>query len=114
VPIYEYRCLACERVTEALQRVDEAPWTTCPHCGGELRKLVSAPAFQFKGSGWYVSDYAGKSRPKQGGESGGGESKPAAGAAAASGADAAKPASKTETQAAPSAPSAAPGGADKD
>ncbi len=66
MPIYEYQCQECGRRTEALQRLAEAPLSECPHCGGPLRKLVSAPAFQFKGSGWYVTDYARK---------GGGEAK---------------------------------------
>jgi putative FmdB family regulatory protein len=61
MPLYEYACQSCGRRTEALQRVSDAPLSVCPHCGGELKKLVSAPAFQFKGSGWYVTDYARKS-----------------------------------------------------
>ena len=60
MPIYEYECLQCEKRTELLQRLDEPPLAACPECGGEVRKLISAPAFQFKGSGWYVTDYAGK------------------------------------------------------
>jgi putative FmdB family regulatory protein len=60
MPIYEYECLQCEKRTELLQRLDEAPLAACPQCGGEVRKLISAPAVQFKGSGWYVTDYAGK------------------------------------------------------
>jgi putative FmdB family regulatory protein len=60
MPIYEYQCLSCGQRTEILQRMAEAPLATCPKCGGEVKKLVSAPAFQFKGSGWYVTDYAGK------------------------------------------------------
>lgn len=66
MPIYEYECLQCGKRTELLQRMDEAPLATCPQCGGEVRKLLSAPAVQFKGSGWYVTDYAGK----KGGSSG--------------------------------------------
>jgi putative FmdB family regulatory protein len=68
VPIYEYQCQTCEHRLEALQRMSEPPLTTCPDCGGELRKLVSAPAFQFKGSGWYVTDYARKDGEKKGKE----------------------------------------------
>lgn len=60
MPIYEYQCLSCGERTEILQRLNEPPLATCPKCGGEVKKLVSAPAFQFKGSGWYVTDYAGK------------------------------------------------------
>lgn len=65
MPIYEYQCRQCDRRLETLQRLSEPPLTTCPECGGELKKLFSAPAFQFKGEGWYVTDYA---RKKDGGE----------------------------------------------
>lgn len=68
MPIYEYQCQACDHRLEALQRISEPPLATCPECGGELRKLVSAPAFQFKGSGWYVTDYARKDGEKKGKE----------------------------------------------
>ena len=60
MPIYEYRCEQCGKQSEALQRLDEPPLTECSECGGPLRKLISAPAFQFKGTGWYVTDYARK------------------------------------------------------
>jgi putative FmdB family regulatory protein len=60
MPLYEYQCLRCEKKSEVLQRLDEAPLAACPHCGGEVRKLISSPSFQFKGSGWYVTDYARK------------------------------------------------------
>lgn len=60
MPIYEYQCRECDHRLEALQGISEPPLTTCTECGGELRKLMSAPAFQFKGSGWYVTDYARK------------------------------------------------------
>lgn len=60
MPLYEYQCLRCEKKSEVLQRLAEAPLAACPHCGGEVRKLVSSPSFQFKGSGWYVTDYARK------------------------------------------------------
>ncbi len=57
MPLYEYRCTSCGEHTEALQRLGEAPLTKCPHCGGVLERVISAPALQFKGSGWYVTDY---------------------------------------------------------
>lgn len=60
MPIYEYECLKCGRRTELLQRHGEPPLAACPECGGGVRKLISSPAFQFKGSGWYATDYAGK------------------------------------------------------
>ncbi len=69
MPLYEYLCDSCSQRTEALQRLDEPPLTVCPNCGGALRKLLSAPAFQFKGSGWYVTDYAGKGRGESKGTS---------------------------------------------
>lgn len=59
MPIYEYDCAACGRRTEAIQRVGEKPLKICPHCGGKLKKAFSVPAIQFKGSGWYVTDYGG-------------------------------------------------------
>jgi len=58
MPLYEYQCESCGRRFEEMQRVDDPPVASCPECGGKVRKLLSAPAFQFKGSGWYVTDYA--------------------------------------------------------
>lgn len=94
MPIYEYECEECGRRTEALQRVDEDPLTECPHCAGRLRKLISAPAFQFKGSGWYVTDYAGKGSGgektgEKGGEAGEKGSEKASGEKTGSGGEAA-------------------------
>uniref|UniRef100_A0A7V6A1U6 Zinc ribbon domain-containing protein n=1 Tax=Desulfobacca acetoxidans TaxID=60893 RepID=A0A7V6A1U6_9BACT len=63
MPIYEYQCAACGKVTEAWQKFSEAPLTVCPACGGPLSKLISNCAFHLKGSGWYVSDYSSGSRP---------------------------------------------------
>ena len=60
MPIYEYECLQCGKRTEWLQRMSDAPLAACPHCGGEVRKLISAPSFQFKGSGFYKTDYVDK------------------------------------------------------
>jgi putative FmdB family regulatory protein len=64
MPIYEYQCRKCGHRLETLQRMSDAPLTKCPECRGKLKKLISAPAFQFKGSGWYVTDYAGKKGDK--------------------------------------------------
>ncbi len=60
MPLYEYQCPVCGRF-EILQRFADAPLVACPTCGKEVQRLVSAPAIQFKGSGWYVTDYARKS-----------------------------------------------------
>jgi putative FmdB family regulatory protein len=80
VPLYEYQCGRCGRF-EVIRKFADAPLTACPTCGQEIQKLLSAPAIQFKGTGWYITDYARKS-------SGGGE-----GAKGASGGDGAKAAS---------------------
>ena len=60
MPLYEYQCEACGHRFEAIQKFSDQPLETCPRCGGALTKLQSAPAFQFKGSGWYITDYARK------------------------------------------------------
>ncbi len=61
MPLYEYQCKKCHSLTERIQKFSDPPLAVCPHCGGELEQLLSAPAVQFKGSGWYVTDYAKKS-----------------------------------------------------
>jgi putative FmdB family regulatory protein len=60
VPLYEYKCLKCNRRTEKIEPVNGPHLKKCPHCGGKVESLISASAIQFKGSGWYVTDYAGK------------------------------------------------------
>jgi putative FmdB family regulatory protein len=60
VPIYEYECSKCHQTTEALQKFSDPPLSDCPHCKGKLKKLISLNSFHLKGSGWYVTDYAGK------------------------------------------------------
>jgi putative FmdB family regulatory protein len=60
MPIYEYQCDACGQVVERWQNISDAPLTGCAACGGSLHKIISSCAFHLKGSGWYVTDYAGK------------------------------------------------------
>jgi putative FmdB family regulatory protein len=60
LPLYEYRCRKCGAVVEKIQKFSDDPLVKCEMCGGRLEKLVSASAIQFKGSGWYVTDYARK------------------------------------------------------
>ena len=62
MPLYEYECGSCGHRFERIQKFADPPEKTCPKCGGELHKLVGAPAMKFKGSGWYVTDYAGKGK----------------------------------------------------
>ena len=60
MPIYEYKCQDCGVHLEKRQNVSDAPLTQCEKCGGRLEKQISLSGFQFKGDGWYVTDYAGK------------------------------------------------------
>lgn len=64
MPIYEYRCLGCGSHVEKMQKVSDAPLATCESCGGKMEKQVSLSGFQFKGAGWYVTDYSNKSKDK--------------------------------------------------
>ena len=65
MPIYEYRCTLCNASCELMQKFSDPPALTCPHCQGEgLQRLVSAPSFHLKGSGWYVTDFRDKNKAK--------------------------------------------------
>ena len=78
MPLYEYECDACSKRFEVIQRFSDAPPETCRVCGkGPVRRLMSSPAIQFKGTGWYITDYAnkGKSDGKSDGENGSGAAK---------------------------------------
>ena len=86
MPIYEYRCDDCEQVFEAIQRISDAPLDACRKCGGAAQRIVSSPAIQFLGSGWYVTDYARKTGEKSANGKNGaakGAEKPDSGARAA-------------------------------
>ena len=85
MPLYEYRCKSCGHQFEKIQSFSAPEEKECPVCKGEVERLISAPAVQFKGSGWYVTDYAGKSKS--------GNNKPAASASSDNGA-----AAKTESK----------------
>ena len=74
MPVYEYRCTSCGERTEAQQHVGDPPLSKCPRCGGALEKVISAPALRFKGSGWYVTDYARRGRADSSGKDEGGTS----------------------------------------
>ncbi|HWZ55914.1 MAG TPA: FmdB family zinc ribbon protein [Verrucomicrobiae bacterium] len=67
MPLYEYRCLKCKRHTEKIENLNGPHLKKCPHCGGKMESVITAPAIQFKGSGWYVTDYGKKT---SGGDSG--------------------------------------------
>lgn len=108
MPLYEYECEACGEIFEIIQKFSDAPLATHTGCGGPVHRLMSAPALQFKGSGWYITDYAksGGKKPEGGASAsnGGSESKgePKSGAQGES-----KPAStetKSSTESKPSSP----------
>jgi putative FmdB family regulatory protein len=69
MPLYEYQCVKCATRSEVLQKFSDPPLTVCPECGGELKKLISSPAIQFKGSGFYITDYARNSSSGNGSKS---------------------------------------------
>ena len=60
MPLYEYECKKCGERLEKIRKFSDPPLTTCPKCKGKLERLVSSSAIQFKGTGWYVTDYARK------------------------------------------------------
>ena len=102
MPLYEYQCESCAHRFERIQKFSDPPVETCPQCGGAVRKLLSSPAIQFKGSGFYITDYG------KGGSGGESKSQKADKAGAASEAKAdkadraetktdAKPAAKADT-----------------
>ena len=97
MPLYEYECTQCHKHTEKIQKFSDPEITVCPFCGGELKRVISAPAFALKGGGWYADGYASA-------KSGGGGEK----AASASGGDASAPAAAAPAASAPAAPAAAP------
>jgi putative FmdB family regulatory protein len=93
LPLYEYQCDRCGRF-EVIQKFSDKPLKVCKKCGGPVQRLLSAPAIQFKGTGWYVTDYARKS----GGEgSGGQESKDKAPSASGTASDASAASGKSAT-----------------
>ncbi len=87
MPLYEYHCTKCEALFERIQKFSDPPEAECPECGGPSERQLSAPAIQFKGSGWYITDYARKSSgdgkgkesdgEKSGAKEGGGDTKSA-------------------------------------
>jgi putative FmdB family regulatory protein len=103
MPLYEYRCKTCLATFEVIQKFSDARVETCRSCGGEAQRMFSAPAIQFKGTGWYITDYARKGKVDP-------ESSPAPSAPSAStssdGGSSTKPASGGEAAGAGSAPAA--------
>lgn len=90
MPLYEYQCDACAHRFEVIQKFSDAPVDVCPKCGGAVKKLLSSPAIQFKGTGWYITDYARSGKTDSG-------SAPAS----SEGKTETKPETKTETKSEP-------------
>ena len=70
MPLYEYQCQKCGHRFEKIQKFSDPMLKKCPECGGKIEQMISAPAIQFKGSGWYVNDYAKKPAPASSGKNG--------------------------------------------
>src|SRR5882757_1663218 len=109
MPLYEYECAQCHQRTEKIQKFSDPEITICPHCGGALERVISAPAVSFKGGGWFADGY-GNAKPKSSGEtksaSSDSGSKPAS--------DSSSPTTPaTSAPAAAATPSAATSGSDK-
>jgi putative FmdB family regulatory protein len=104
VPLYPYRCTQCGHSFEKIQSFSDEPETVCPKCGGKLERPLTVPGLQFKGAGWYVTDYASKSAPATGeaGDKKPSEAKPAAEEKSA------KESKPTSTESASSAPATKP------
>jgi putative FmdB family regulatory protein len=77
MPLYEYECTTCHKHTEKIQKFSDPEITVCPHCGGKLERVLSAPAISFKGGGWYADGY-GNAKPKASGDSSAAPATPAA------------------------------------
>jgi putative FmdB family regulatory protein len=102
MPLYEYQCESCEHRFERIQKFSDPPIETCPSCGGRVKKLPSSPAIQFKGSGWYITDYAKKSASGEGKPSSAGKESGEGGSSAA--AESTTKESKDSSAPAPSKP----------
>src|SRR5260370_14790436 len=101
MPLYEYECPPCHKHTEKIQKFSDPEITVCPHCGGHLERVLSAPAVSFKGHGWYADGY-GNAKPKSSGDGAGkagSDSKPSTDS---------KPTKESAPAATPAAPATAP------
>jgi putative FmdB family regulatory protein len=105
MPLYEYECKQCKRHTEKIQKFSDPEITQCPHCGGLLERVVSAPAISFKGGGWFKDGY-GNAKPSSSKNEGQGSDVPSVAAAAASNSKDSAPASSAPAAPAPAAPAA--------
>jgi putative FmdB family regulatory protein len=110
MPLYEYECTACHRRTEKIQKFSDPEITICPHCGGSLERVVSAPAIAFKGGGWYADGY-GNAKPKSKSSSDSSTGSAANGDSKSSGSDSKSSGSETKSSTDSSVSSSTPAGA---
>ena len=96
MPLYEYECESCSHRFEVIQKFSDAPISVCPKCGGPVQKLLSSPAIQFKGSGFYLTDYGRGTGSKS--ESANTKAGKAESGATSSGGDSAAKSGSTETK----------------
>ena len=115
MPLYEYECKECGRRTEKIQKFSDPELTVCPHCGGHLERTLTAPAVQFKGSGWYKDLYSSPKPPaSNGAEAKSGDSAksdsaaPAASSSSASDSSSSSAGTASSSTTANSAPAASP------
>jgi putative FmdB family regulatory protein len=109
MPLYEYECTTCHKHTEKIQKFSDPEITVCPHCGGKLERVLSAPAVSFKGGGWYADGY-GNAKPKSASDNGAksSDAKPSTGSKSSTDS---KPGTDSAPAASPAAPAAAPAAA---
>jgi putative FmdB family regulatory protein len=115
MPLYEYKCTACHKHTEKIQKFSDPEITACPHCGGKLDRVLSAPAVSFKGGGWYADGY-GNAKPKSssdGASKAGSDSKPSTDSKSSNDSKPAKDSASAATPAAPAAAASASSSSDK-
>jgi putative FmdB family regulatory protein len=114
MPLYEYECTACHKRTEKIQKFSDPEITACPHCGGHLELVVSAPAIAFKGGGWYADGY-GNAKPKSASDNskGSSDSKTSADSKSTSDSKSSKESSPASTPATPAVTPASPSSSDK-
>jgi putative FmdB family regulatory protein len=114
MPLYEYECTACHKHTEKIQKFSDPEITVCPHCGGHLERVVSAPAIAFKGGGWYADGY-GNAKPKSASDNSkpSSDAKPGADSKSTSDSKSSKESSPASTPATPAVTPASPSSSDK-
>jgi putative FmdB family regulatory protein len=105
MPLYEYECESCGATFEVIQKFSDHSVDTCRTCGGKVRRLLSAPAIQFKGTGWYITDYARKGADGSEKEKAAADKEKAGAASTESGASPATPAATGDAKGTSSAPS---------